>query len=341
MTSPYSPVGENAGDESLGEVGVSSLAAAALSAEASGWLRRPVEPVLSRGTADRGEDQRNPERIEHEWPRAKVLIVDSNGRVAADTDGTSVHLRYSDALEMAPTVPADAVLLGTVDGIDHWALPGEVEATDRAFDDGWGRTGGGLRQWGGILSDTESGLLTSATAVLTWHAMAQFCPRCGLPNRPSAAGWTRTCEQGHVEFPRTDPAVIMLVHDGADHCVLARQPSWPVDRYSILAGFTEAGESLEATVIREVGEEVGVAVSEVNYLGSQPWPFPRSLMVGFAAKAQIGAELTPRPGEIEKAQWVSRDRVREALAAGGGVEGLILPSAVSIARQLIDGWATG
>ena len=131
-----------------------------------------------------------------------------------------------------------------------------------------------------MLTDTEAGLLTTATALLTWHDAAGFCPRCGLPSVPSPAGWSRMCPRHHEDFPRTDPAVIVLVHDGVDSMVLARQPIWPIGRMSVLAGFVEAGESLEHTVAREVLEEVGVHVTDVSYLGSQPWPFPRSMMVG-------------------------------------------------------------
>jgi len=249
---------------------------------------------------------------------------------------------------VAPSPPPGAVLLGAVDGIDHWAVRGEVA------------DGGGLRQFGSLLPDTDAGLLTTATALLTWHATAAFCPRCGQPNAATVAGWSRICPQEHEEFPRTDPAAIVLVHDGADSIVLARQPIWPVGRMSVLAGFVEAGESLEGTVAREVLEEVGVHVSDVSYLGSQPWPFPRSLMVGFAARAEPGARLSPRVGEIEEAHWFHRDEVRRMLAAEvgswGGAENpaaeppavtaadgtrvtVMLPDPVSIARRMVQAWA--
>ncbi len=127
--------------------------------------------------------------------------------------------------------------------------------------------------------------------------------------------------------------------------VLARQPIWPPGRMSVLAGFVEAGESLEATVVREIGEEIGVRVRDVAYLGSQPWPFPRSLMLGFAARTDAGAPLFPRDGEIEEAIWIDRDAVRGLLDAGaGGWEstppgGIGLPPPVSIAHRMIAGWA--
>jgi NAD+ diphosphatase len=221
-------------------------------------------------------------------------------------------------------------------------IPGDVPAQPTDQPDRWGRTGGGLRQWGAQLDDTEAGLLTTATAITTWHRLAPYCPRCGELNSPTGAGWSRTCANGHQEFPRTDPAVIVLVHDGADRIVLARQPIWPAHRYSVLAGFTEAGESLESTVVREVSEEVGLHVGDVRYLGSQPWPFPRSLMVGFAARAEPGAPLHPRPGEIEAAIWVTRQEILELLDdESAGRTDLMLPTSVSIARQLIERWARG
>ena len=132
------------------------------------------------------------------------------------------------------------------------------------------------------------------------------------PGPPAGTGCAR--RSGHEDYPRTDPAVICLVHDGAERVLLARQPVWPEGRFSVLAGFVEAGESLEACVLREIHEEVGVPVREVSYLGSQAWPFPRSLMVGFQAVADADAPLRPAEGEIAEAMWVTRDELRAALA---------------------------
>ncbi len=295
-------------------------------------------PALSRGDADRSEDLREPDRIRQAWPLARVLTVDDTARVAVDP--VSDRLHTFPARELADEPPVDAVLLGAVDGVDHWAVPGPVD------------NGSGLRDLGAVLPDTDAGLLTTATALLTWHANARFCPRCGAASTPTPAGWSRVCATGHQDFPRTDAAVIVLVHDGADSIVLARQPIWPKGRMSVLAGFVEAGESLEGTVVREVLEEVGLRVTDVSYLGSQPWPFPRSLMVGFAARAEPGAALVPRDGEIEEAAWFHRSQVRAMLAAdpadgasgdgwGAGAAGsrVLLPGPVSIASRMIHGWA--
>jgi NAD+ diphosphatase len=302
-------------------------------------------PTLSRGTADRSEDLREPERLLEHWSRARMLVLDGGGSVQLEPSTTRLHTLDAPAVAQSP--PPGAVLLGAVDGVDHWAMRGHVA------------DGAGLRELGSLLSDTEAGLLTTATALLTWHDAAGFCPRCGLPSVPSPAGWSRMCARHHEDFPRTDPAVIVLVHDGLDSMVLARQPIWPIGRMSVLAGFVEGGESLEHTVAREVLEEVGVHVTDVSYLGSQPWPFPRSLMLGFAARAEPGAALLPRAGEIEEAHWFDRAAVRRMIAAedatkGGGDRWLaappdgrvptgsafevILPGPVSIARRMIEGW---
>ena len=293
-------------------------------------------PALSRGTANRSEDLRNPERLDARWPAARVVILDHAGRV--ELDEITGRVRTHPAAAVAGRPPAPAVLLGSVDGVDHWAVPGTM------------RAGAGLRDVGPLLSDTDAGLLTTATALLTWHAAAGFCPRCGEPSRPQVAGWSRLRPNDHQDFPRTDPAVIVLVHDGADAMVLARQPGWPPGRMSVLAGFVEAGESLEGTVVREIHEEIGVLVRDVAYLGSQPWPFPRSLMVGFAASADPALPLLPRDGEIEAAQWFDRATIRRLLATTDGWTGadgdgvgegneMTLPGEVSIARRMIQGWA--
>ncbi|GAA1998873.1 NAD(+) diphosphatase [Nakamurella flavida] len=308
-----------------------------------------VTPALSRGTVDRSEDLRDPDRIAAAWPTARVLTLDPAGRAEIRTGSDGVpSLVTVPAPDVAAAVPTEAVLLGAVDGVDHWAVPvATVDGPEST--DGWsteaipgedsGPTRLGLRDVGAVLGDRDAGLLTAATALLTWHRRAPFCPACGRPSTPTTAGWARRCPEGHEEFPRTDPAVIMLVHDGAGSMVLARQPSWPPGRVSVLAGFVEAGEALEATVAREIGEEIGIAVTDIAYLGSQPWPFPRSLMVGFVARAERGAVLSPRPGEIEEATWVTREQVRRILAAGGSADGITLPGGVSIARHMVEGWA--
>ena len=149
-----------------------------------------------------------------------------------------------------------------------------------------------LRRAGQLFDDVGAQLVSSAAALLNWHASARFSSVDGSPTKPVRAGWARVNPvTGHEEFPRIDPAVICLVHDGGDRAVLARQTVWPERMFSLLAGFVEAGESFETCVAREIREEIGLTVRDVRYLGSQPWPFPRSLMVGFHAIGDPDAGL--------------------------------------------------
>lgn len=287
-------------------------------------------PLLSRTAVDRADQARaDAQALAAGWARARVLRVNHRGQARADGLG----LALEPAAGAGP--PEGAVLLGVEAGGEAvWAVRGEL-APGPSMD---------LRLAGAGLPARDAGLLTSALAILNWHDAAGFCGRCGQPTRPVSAGWARVCAGcGHEEYPRTDPAVICLVHDGADQVLLARQPVWPPRRYSVLAGFVEAGESAEACVAREVREEVGVAVRDVRYLGSQPWPFPRSIMLGFHAVADPAQPVVCAEGEIEHAAWFTRGQVREALAAGDwmarGGQPLLLPGAVSIARGMLEAWA--
>ncbi|MEI6559418.1 MAG: NAD(+) diphosphatase [Rhodospirillaceae bacterium] len=188
-----------------------------------------------------------------------------------------------------------------------------------------------LRSVGALLPAAEASLAAYARGLMWWHQRHRFCGVCGAATRTGDGGHVRACTSGAcatTHFPRTDPAVIMLVHDG-DRCVLGRQPRFAPGLYSTLAGFVEPGESLEEAVAREVFEEVGLRVTEVGYVSSQPWPFPSSLMLGFYARAGSTA-ITVQPDEIEHARWFSRE---ELLTAPPG-----LPRADSISRRLIEMW---
>jgi NAD+ diphosphatase len=313
-------------------------------------------PVLSRSVVMRDEPIRTDrERQLAGWPKARLVVLDEGGRTPVDWGGTRRPRDRGDLtsgpgarLITRPTwgdePPEGAVLLGEHEDTAYWAMRGEVDLVAGEDPTDWAD----LRTVGAALDDLGAGLLTGAVAVLNWHAAARFCTRDGSPMHPRNAGWHRVCEaNGHEEYPRTDPAVICLVHDGADQVLLARQPVWPEGRYSVLAGFVEAGESLEACVRREIHEEVGVRVDDVSYLGSQAWPFPRSLMIGFSAVADPGAPIVPADGEIAEAMWVRRADLRAALDAGdwgarpdSGRRPLLLPGKVSIARSMLESWAT-
>ncbi len=301
-------------------------------------FRLTVPPVLSRNTAFRDETLRTDKaRQESGWPTARLVVVDDKGRTPV-ADG---HLSTRATSGATPT--EGAVLLGEHDGVAYWGIRGGLDLLAGDDPAEWAD----LRMVGAVLDPLGAGLFVTACAVLNWHDTAAFCARDGSPMRTEFAGWHRVCEaNGHEEYPRTDSSMICLVHDGgtgpAAQVLLARQPIWPAGRFSVLAGFVEAGESLEACVAREVHEEVGLAVSDITYLGSQAWPFPRSLMVGFHAVADPAAPLHPADGEIEEAMWITRAEVQDALAAGdwGASDAkLLLPGKVSIARAMLESWA--
>lgn len=200
-----------------------------------------------------------------------------------------------------------------------------------------------LRAVGVELSARDAGLLVSAVALANWHSTHQRCPRCGVGTVIAEAGWTRKCpDDGSNHFPRTDPAIIVMVTDHHDRALLARQTRWQPGWLSVLAGFVEAGESAEAAVVREVGEESGVVVDPltVEYLASQPWPFPNSLMMGYRARASAEYRsdeeipLTVDGVEIAHAQWMSRAELLHACQSGE----IHLPPKVSIAHRLIVDW---
>lgn len=191
-----------------------------------------------------------------------------------------------------------------------------------------------LRDVGGQLSARDAGLATAAVALERWHVRHPRCPLCGAATRAEQSGWVRRCvEDGSDHYPRTDPAVIMAVVDESDRLLLGHGAQWPDNRYSTLAGFVEPGESIEHAVRREVREEVGVIVGAVEYRGSQPWPFPASLMLGFRAHA-LSTDLTVDTVEITAARWFTRMELRAALRSGS----VGLPGTTSIARALIEEW---
>ena len=289
-------------------------------------------PVLSRVGADRSDQLRTDlAAAAAGWADAALLRVDARNQVLIE-DGRVV---LSPAAELAGTPPPDAVFLGRIDGGRHvWAVRAALIPPD-------GREASvlNLRATGAIFDDVSAQLVSSAIALLNWHERSRFSAVDGTPTTPVRCGWARVNPAtGEEEYPRIDPAVICLVHDGADRALLARQAGWPARMFSLLAGFVEAGESFEACVTREVREEVGLTVSEVRYLGSQPWPFPRSLMVGFHAEGDPDQPFTFNDGEITEAAWFTRAQVNAALD-GAGAE-LLLPGSISIARTIIEAWAS-
>lgn len=296
-------------------------------------------PLLSRVGADRADVLRTDvDAAVAGWADALLLRVDRRNQVLIS--GGAVVL--GSAAKWSATPDEQAVFLGKLaDGRHVWAVRAALEGPDDSHAETEVLD---LRRAGPIFDDVSAQLVATATALLNWHDNARFSARDGAPTTSSKSGWSRRDPvTGHEEFPRIDPAVICLVHDGHDRCVLARQTLWPERLFSLIAGFVEAGESFESCVVREVAEEIGLTVTGVTYLGSQPWPFPRSLMVGFHALGDPAQEFVFSDGEIAEAAWFTRAEVRQALAEGDwsseSGSRLLLPGSISIAREIIESWA--
>lgn len=274
---------------------------------------------------DRAEDRRGAVAWVGElWssPGTRVLPVDEHGAFATGERGS--RLRFVEAT--GSYRPQEHLLLGLVEGTAYFAAPAVIDDDKHT-----------IREVGGLLGDVDRELATTAAALTHWHRAEPRCPQCGRPTEIRKAGAARFCRHDDRElFPRTDPAIIVAVTDPEDRLLLASQVVWGPHRVSVLAGFNEAGESLEQTVHREVFEESGVRLKDVRYFGSQPWPMPRSLMLGFSAVA-ASTDIVVDGTEIGAADWYTRDRVRAEVES----EHLILPGSSSIANRLITAWLEG
>ncbi|WP_205471123.1 NAD(+) diphosphatase [Nocardioides sp. SYSU D00038] len=271
--------------------------------------------------------------LEERWADASTRVLVVSGTRVRPRDG---------ALDWV--APADApdglrVLLGEHDGRTWFAVVTGAEEAAAAREE-WVPLRGLLPHLG---DDTlaSAPLVFHALGLAEWLFVTRYCPRCGEPLTPAASGHELRCANGHTQFPRTDPAVIMLVTHGEpgtddEMCLLGRQPVWPAGRYSTLAGFCEPGETLEDAVRREVLEETGVVVGEVDYFGNQPWPLPASLMLGFVGRATT-TEISVDQDELDDAQWFTRAQLR----AGAEDGSLVLPGGVSISRSLVEHWYGG
>ncbi|GIJ26049.1 putative NADH pyrophosphatase/NUDIX hydrolase [Micromonospora qiuiae] len=311
--------------------------------------RGEAVPPLARSTLDRAAHRRtDPQWLAQAWAGARVLVLDveSGGQALVRTDTPVPALVIADADDLPPALATEAMFLGVEpDGVPVFCVHAALAVVP-------GTRAAHLRHVGHLLSDRDAGLFTTALALTNWHLRHLYHPITGAPTRAAEAGWSRVDAQGERVWPRTDPAMIVLVHDGVDgldgRCLLGNNATWPNAagqlRFSCLAGYVEPGESVEVTVLREVREEVGLPVSGITYVGSQAWPFPGTLMLGFLATADPAHPLRIDPVEIAQARWFSRQEIGAALAGRtvdvGGAQ-LQLPPSSSIALFLIHRWLDG
>ncbi|MBO4162427.1 NAD(+) diphosphatase [Micromonospora antibiotica] len=307
-------------------------------------------PPLARSTLDRAAHRRtDPQWLAQAWQRARVLVLDStrDGRALVHTEANPPVLVLREATEVGPPGEAYPLFLG----VEPDGVP--VFAVDAPLPDLPGTRAANLREIGHLLDDRDAGIFTTALALVNWHLGHGWSPRSGHRTEVAEGGWTRVGTDGQRMWPRTDPAMIVLVHDGVGgpdgRCLLGNNATWPRTpgqrRFSCLAGYVEPGESAEAAVLREVREEVGVGVERITYAGSQAWPFPGSLMLGYLAEADPREPVRVDPTEIAYARWFTRRDIGAVLAgravdAGEG-DRVLLPPPSSIALFLIHRWLDG
>lgn len=256
-------------------------------------------------------------------PRARLLLLDGLDPVLGTDQASLSWTPLSEA-------PGDAEfgLLGTIDAVPHFVMLAEPVP----------QSGRSTRLWSALslMPADQAATYAAARSLVDWHMRHRFCANCGTSTKAIRAGWARQCAACNAQhFPRTDPVVIMLAeHEG--RVLVGRQPEFPADRYSALAGFVEVGESIEEAVIRELKEEAGVVASNVRYVGSQPWPFPSSLMMACVASADSDA-ITLDTNELESAMWCDRADIAAVLANAPGAR-FIAPPPFAIAHTLLTYW---
>ncbi len=291
-------------------------------------------------------DRMSSRRPDAEWIRerirdrsSRIVPVWRSRNLLAGVEALKPVLLSSTDLADFPALERSAVLLGQREDTVYFAveLPAETEDAPRRY--GQGADFRELREAGPLLGSEDGALLAYARGIIHWHRRNRYCGDCGSPTESADGGHTRVClgpSCGRKHFPRTDPAIIVLVtrrENGEEYCLMGRQPSWPEGMHSAIAGFVEPGESLEQAVVREVREETDVTVGRVHYHSSQPWPFPSSIMLGFTAEA-VSSEITLVDGELQHAAWYTREEMVKSLADGS----LRVPRRVSIAYRLVEDW---
>lgn len=295
-------------------------------------MARSTHPPLTGGYLDRdGATRLDEEALDAAWgePGARLLLV-HGGRVPVRA--LSEASAGLELLETGGPRRVEDVYLGRADGAPVFArsVDGEDHALPTA---GWKHP----FEFAWLLEPVEAELMTAALATLAWHGSAPYSARSGEPTTPANGGWARVDAHGSEYFPRTDPVVIVRIeHEGK--LLLGSNALWENGRFSLLAGFVDAGESAEEAVAREVFEESGVRVDRIRYVTSQPWPFPRSFMLGFSAGLAEGVDpeaLVPDATELSELRWFTREELRDP------PPGIRLPMPMSIARWLIDRWVEG
>ena len=268
----------------------------------------------------------DPAALAELWKQARVIVLGADGSAFADAEGDLLVTRGG---TLAPG-PGTAVFLGKQGHQAWFSVEAEVlslQAPQRI----------NLRRAAAAWPAAEAGMFAFARAMQHWRSRCRFCGVCGGANEFRRAGYVAHCTQcGADHYPRVDTAVIVAVSDGK-RLLLGRQASWPAQRYSVVAGFVEPGESLEQTVVREVFEETRVRVRSCRYLGAQPWPFPGALMLGFVADAE--PDVPQVDGELEDARWFTLEEIAAARQRKDDDEsGILLSPPISIARSLIEHW---
>lgn len=280
--------------------------------------------VLARSVIDRaGHLRADPEKLEELWGEAKILFLIKDRVHATDSE-----LIFHGADEIQGAGERYFLGLNSDNGQSYFAWHTEEEVLPEEEL----RT---LREIGAELSDEEAGLAVHAIALSHWHSSHLRCSRCGAATRSEFGGAVRVCEVDESQHhPRTDPAVIVLVKDQDDRLLLGRQHSWAPNRFSNFAGFVEPGESFEQCVLREVEEESGLVVHSVHYLGSQPWPFPASIMIAYEAVTSDVSTARADGEEIVEIRWFTRQSMKEAVNSGE----ISLPPRISVSRRMIEYW---
>ena len=311
---------------------------------------------MASGQFDRDAARRNDANYLNslkDLPNTSYILVTARGEVAIKSDHVYgqaphggltppdlAHMEAEQLLELShaqvaqlPFSPQEPYYLGKYGEKSYLAL--RVEAPSQQLEENWQHCFAPLRAVAGMLEPYQGELAAAAVALATWDKNTKFCERCGASLKLACAGWEKHCTAcAHITYPRTDPAIIVAITDDAERLLLIHGATWQPGRYSVVAGFVEAGESLEAAVVREALEETGIKISQASYCSSQPWPFPRSLMFAFTARA--GGQQEPKADmqEVGHAFWVSREEFTQLVLEGK----VIVPGRASSGHALVRAW---